>query len=170
MRPYRILMHRLKMTPLRTLANRLLLSIGVALLLLSGCSSMRLAYNTADFFIGRYADDYLGLDGSQMERWSPTLDAALARHREQELPYLAAFFNSAQNEARKGFTEAGVGCLLDQFEVIYRRHFTLAAETAAHPAGRSRSTPDRRAGAELSQRGARGRHGQLPHQRRQATA
>ena len=130
-RPYRILMHRLKMTPLRTLANRLLLSIGVALLLLSGCSSMRLAYNTADFFIGRYADDYLGLDGSQMERWSPTLDAALARHREQELPYLAAFFNSAQNEARKGFTEAGVGCLLDQFEVIYRRHFTLAAETAA---------------------------------------
>lgn len=131
MRPYRILTHRLKMNPFRTLGSRLLLSSVVALLLLSGCSSMRLAYNTADFFVGRYADDYLGLDGSQMERWSPTLDAALARHREQELPYLAAFFNSAQNEARKGFTEAGVGCLLDQFEVIYRRHFTLAAETAA---------------------------------------
>jgi hypothetical protein len=124
-------MHRLETIAPRTFCNRLLLLIGLALLLLSGCSSMRLAYNTADFFIGRYADDYLGLDGNQMERWTPQLDAALARHREQELPYLAAFFNSAQNEARKGFTAAGVGCLLDQFEVIYRRHFALAAETAA---------------------------------------
>jgi len=130
-RSYRIQTHRRQPALPWTLTSRILLPIGVVLLLLSGCSSMQLAYNTADFFIRGYADDYLGLDGSQMQRWSPTLEAALAQHREQELPYLAAFFNSAQNEARKGFTEAGVGCLLDQFEVIYRRHFRLAAEAAA---------------------------------------
>ncbi|MGB5832433.1 MAG: DUF6279 family lipoprotein [Thiohalocapsa sp.] len=111
--------------------NYLLLPIVAVAVLLTACSSMKIAYNTADFFIERYADDYLGLDGAQMERWSPTLDAALARHREQELPYLAAFFDSAQNDARKGFTRTDVNCLLDQFEVIYRRHFTLAAEAAA---------------------------------------
>jgi hypothetical protein len=109
---------------------RLLTTI-TALLLLTACSGMQLAYNTADFFIERYADDYLGLDSAQMERWSPRLKTALARHREEELPYLATFFDSAQNDARKGFTRADVQCLLDQFEVIYRRHFTLAAAAAA---------------------------------------
>lgn len=109
----------------------LLFPLFACLLLLSGCSGMRIAYNSADFLLERYADDYLGLDGRQMERWSPTLDAALAQHRDEELPYLAAFFDSAQNDARKGFRTADVDCLLDQFEVIYRRHFRLAAETAA---------------------------------------
>jgi len=111
--------------PLRLLAR------AAVILLLTGCSGMQLAYNTADFFIESYADDYLGLDSAQMQRWSPTLKAALDTHRQEELPYLAAFFDSAQNDARKGFTRADVGCLLDQFEVIYRRHFTLAAATAA---------------------------------------
>ena len=110
---------------------RRLFPIFACALVLSGCSGVRLAYNSADFLIERYADDYLGLDGSQMASWSPTLDVALAKHREQELPYLAAFFDSAQNDARKGFTTADVHCLLDQFEVIYRRHFTLAVEAAA---------------------------------------
>ncbi len=111
--------------------TRFLLLTATAVVLLAGCSSMQLAYNTADFFIGRYANDYLALERTQMSRWSPTLKAALAQHREEELPYLAAFFNTAQNDARKGFRRADVSCLLDQFEVIYRRHFTLAAATAA---------------------------------------
>lgn len=116
-------------SPLKSLLR--LLAAGAAALLLQGCSGIQLAYNTADFFIERYADDYLGLDSAQMERWSPTLKATLGEHRQTELPYLAAFFDSAQNAARKGFTRADVQCLLDQFEVIYRRHFTLAAATAA---------------------------------------
>ena len=108
-----------------------LLFVLVVTLLLAGCSRMRIAYNSADFFIERYADDYLSLDSAQMERWTPTLEAALARHRAQELPYLATFFDSAQRDARKGFRRADTTCLMDQFEVIYRRHFTLAAEAAA---------------------------------------
>jgi hypothetical protein len=112
----------------RALARVLLVPL---VLLIGGCSGMHLAYNTADFFIERHADDYLGLDSAQMQRWSPTLEAALNRHRQEELPYLAAFFDSAQNHARKGFTPTDVACLLDQFEVIYRRHFSLAAATAA---------------------------------------
>jgi hypothetical protein len=117
---------RIKSKPLTAISVTLILT-----LLLIGCSGMQLAYNTADFFIERYAADYLELDGDQMQRWSPLLDAALARHREQELPYLASFFNTAQNEARKGFSPAGIDCMMDQFEVIYRRHFRLASEAAA---------------------------------------
>lgn len=107
------------------------LLILLALLLAAGCSGVRVAYNSADFFIEHYADDYLSLDSAQMSRWAPTLDNALARHRQQELPYLAAFFDAAMRDARKGFRRADVDCLWRQFETIYKRHFRLAAETAA---------------------------------------
>lgn len=105
--------------------------LGAALLLLAGCSTVQLAYNTADFFIGGYADEYLGLDAEQRRAWSPTLRGTLARHRSEELPYLAAFFDSALTDAKRGFTREAIGCLLDQFETIYRRHFRLASAAAA---------------------------------------
>lgn len=113
------------------IAMRNLLPFAVLTLLLTGCSSVQLAYNSADFFIERYADDYLRLDGAQMRQWSPVLAAALEQHRAEELPYLASFFAQAAQDARSGFTRAKVECLLDQFEAIYQRHFRLAAATAA---------------------------------------
>jgi len=109
----------------------ILLVAVLVLLAAAGCSRVRLAYNTADFFIWGYADDYLGLTSAQKARWTPALDAALEQHRAEELPYLAAFFDTALTDARRGFTRAGVSCLLDQFETVYRRHFTLAAEAVA---------------------------------------
>jgi hypothetical protein len=99
--------------------------------MLSGCSTVRLAYNSADFLIEGYADDYLGLGDEQLRGWSPTLDAALSRHRSGELPYLAAFFDSALADARQGFTRNGINCLLDQSEIIYQRHFRLASTAMA---------------------------------------
>ncbi len=116
----------MRLSPIQRLSVVLLL-VG----LVSGCSSVQLAYNSANFFIERYADDYLGLDGQQMRAWSPLLEASLDRHRNEELPYLAAFFRQAAEDARSGFTRAKVDCLLDQFETLYRRHFRLAAATAA---------------------------------------
>ncbi|MCF7979821.1 MAG: DUF6279 family lipoprotein [Chromatiaceae bacterium] len=83
------------------------------------------------FYIERYADEYLGLDGAQRRDWSPQLKAALERHRAEELPYLAAFFEQAARDARAGFTRSNVDCLLDQFETLYQRHFRLAAVSAA---------------------------------------
>jgi hypothetical protein len=106
---------------------------GLALLLLaaSGCSRITLGYNTADFFIERYADDYLSLSGDQMAAWEPKLQGALARHRSEELPYLAAFFDYGYKGTQRGFDEATVECLLDQFEALYRRNARAAAELAA---------------------------------------
>lgn len=107
------------------------LLLGASLLLSTGCSTVRLAYNTADLFIGGYAGDYLGLDAEQRRAWSPTLRTTLARHRSEELPYLAAFFDTALTDAKQGFTRQGIDCLLDQFETIYRRHFRLASAATA---------------------------------------
>lgn len=108
-----------------------LLACLAALLMLAGCSRVYLAYNTADFFLERYADDWLALDGAQMADWRPALKAALGAHRQDELPYLAAFFDELHKAALAGFEADGVGCLLDEFEEIYRRHFRIAVDLAA---------------------------------------
>lgn len=107
--------------------------MGLALLLLvvAGCSRVSLAYNTADFFIERYADDYLSLSSDQMAAWEPKLEAALARHRRDELPYIAAFFDLGYRGARRGFDKTTVDCLLDELEQVYRRNARLAAAVTA---------------------------------------
>jgi hypothetical protein len=108
------------------------LALGLLLaLLLAGCSRVTIGYNMADFFIERYADDYLSLSGAQMAAWEPQLEHALARHRRDELPYLAAFFDAAYKDNEKGFDNANVACLMDQFEEIYRRNARIAARLAA---------------------------------------
>lgn len=119
--------------PSSTLFRRSLLILAALGLVLAvgGCSRVKLAYNTADFFIERYADDYLSLDGAQMSRWEPRLEGALATHRQEELPYLAAFFQGVLAASKTGFNQSNMSCLLDELEKIYRRHSRIAAETAA---------------------------------------
>lgn len=114
--------------PYRPLFVLLMLALLVAT---AGCSRMQVAYNAADFFILREAADYLDLERTQKADWEPMLKAALGRHREQELPYLAAFFDSALSGAQNGFTPARLDCLLDQFETLYQRNFRLAGEAVA---------------------------------------
>jgi uncharacterized protein YceK len=98
--------------------------------ILAGCSTVRIAYYGADFFIHQYANDYLGLDSDRLAAWQPHLDAALARHKAEELPYLARFFDNALRGAERGFDRAGVACLQDQLLVIYRRHAKLMVDLA----------------------------------------
>jgi hypothetical protein len=114
--------------PLRPLA---LAALAILLLLAAGCSRVTLGYNTADFFIERYADSYLSLSSDQMSAWEPKLEAGLARHRRDELPYIAAFFDLGYKGAQRGFDKATVDCLLDEFEEVYRRNARLAAAVAA---------------------------------------
>ncbi|TVQ89280.1 MAG: hypothetical protein EA400_07785 [Chromatiaceae bacterium] len=110
----------------RLLLSLLTLLVTLTLVLVgTGCSRMRIAYQTADFFVDRHVNDYLQLDRSQRQQWAPLRKTALAAHREEELPYLAAFFDSARDGAVNGFTRAGMTCLLDQFETIYQRHMRL---------------------------------------------
>jgi len=108
----------------------LLCTAGIALLLLTGCSRVDIIYRTSDMLIEYYADDYLELDSAQLASWRPTLSAALAQHRQDELPYLARFFDTAYEGARKGFNRERVACMIDQFEDLYRRHVRIAVGLA----------------------------------------
>lgn len=97
----------------------------------AGCSRVSIAYNSADFFIERYAKDYLELDDPQIASWQPELEGALARHRREDLPHLARFFDTAHAGAVKGFDAQRMRCLIDQFEGLYRRHLGVAVDLAA---------------------------------------
>ncbi|MCB2263643.1 MAG: DUF6279 family lipoprotein [Candidatus Thiosymbion ectosymbiont of Robbea hypermnestra] len=97
----------------------------------TGCSRISILYRTADLFIEQYADDYLSLDGNQLASWNPALADALSRHRREELPHLAAFFDGFLRAAREGLGTANTTCLMDAFEALYRRHFRLASGLAA---------------------------------------
>jgi len=108
-----------------------LLVAAATLAALAACSTVRLAYYGADIFVRQYADDYLGLDSTLLAAWQPHLTEALARHRTEELPYLARFFDSALHGAEHGLDAATVACLQDQALTIYRRHARLAADLAA---------------------------------------
>jgi len=117
--------------PYKSLHLTALLCLMSLLLAASGCSRVSIAYNSADFLIEQYAKDYLALEGPQIASWQPTLENALSRHRQEDLPYLARFFDDAHEGAVKGFNQPRMQCLLDQFEVLYRRHARVAADLTA---------------------------------------
>lgn len=110
---------------------RTLCLVFCALLVLSGCSRIQLAYNTSGLFIEQYADRNLALSDEQLDDWRPILSAARTRHRHQELPYLSTFFDTAWRAARQGFDNQTADCLLEQAEIIYLRHARLATAALA---------------------------------------
>jgi hypothetical protein len=109
----------------------MLLVLLAAVLCVAACSSVRIAYRSADFLLARYADDYLGLSSNQIEAWEPRLKVALAEHRAQELPQLAGFFDQALQASRAGFGARDSQCLATAFKDLYRDHARLAAGLAA---------------------------------------
>lgn len=101
-----------------------------AVLTVAGCSRVGIAYNTGDFLLKGYAKDYLDLTGEQLTRWDPVLKGALARHRVEELPYLAAFFDRVLTASQLGFDERNMACLNEEFLDLYRRQARFAVTLA----------------------------------------
>jgi hypothetical protein len=92
---------------------------------------VRIAYQGADVAVRHYADDYLDLDSEQLAAWQPQLDQALARHRSEELPYLARFFEDALAGVNRGLDRTRVECLEEQFLTLYRRQARWVVDLAA---------------------------------------
>lgn len=117
--------------PVRRRAAHVLTVLLTLLLTLAGCSRVTVAYKNADFFVRQYASGYLDLSTAQLARWEPRLDAELARHRAEELPYLAAFFDQLLAASQVGFARERMDCLLDGFKELYRRQARTAVNLAA---------------------------------------
>ncbi len=112
------------------LSIRLAAILLVIVLTLTGCSTVTIAYNRADFFVKAYAKDYLDLEPVQVAGWEPLLKAELERHRAEELPFLAAYADQVLRASRLGFDERNITCLIELSHDIYQRQARIAVTLA----------------------------------------
>lgn len=103
-----------------------------AALLLAGCAGMtRLAYNNADLFLRKMANDYFALDDAQADQLRVRLRRFHAWHRANELPQYVAFLRTAQRRFTKGLTPEDVAWGMSTVRVRFRALAAKAAEEAA---------------------------------------
>lgn len=80
----------------------------LALLALTGCSAVRLAYNSAPSLAYWWLDSYFDFDGEQSLRIKADLQAVQDWHRREELPQLLQILKDLQTMAPKPVTAAQV--------------------------------------------------------------
>ncbi|WIO75125.1 DUF6279 family lipoprotein [Porticoccaceae bacterium LTM1] len=64
----------------------------IVLTLLASCSTLKLGYNTADWWLGWYAGRYVDMNGNQKNTFKSDIDSLLSWHRTTQLPRYAEFF------------------------------------------------------------------------------
>jgi len=107
------------------------IAVGVALLV-AGCSGMtRLAYNNADIWLRKVANDYFDLDDAQSDDLKVRLRRFHAWHRANELPQYVAFLRTAERRFTKGLTPEDVAWGMSTARARFRALAAKAAEEAA---------------------------------------
>ncbi len=95
--------------------------LALLLVLLTGCSSTRFAYNRLDFLVPWYLDDYVSLDGYQERLLKSELQPFLAWHRQEELPRYIALLDRVEGKLARELTAADMRIVTEEAEVaIYR--------------------------------------------------
>lgn len=88
------------------------LIFGLLIGLSSGCSTVKLAYNNADFLLVYMIDDYFDLTDQQHEQLKSDVNRILKWHRTKELPDYVSIINQVENLAKDGLTK-------DETEWVY---------------------------------------------------
>ena len=104
----------------------------LTLVLLAGCSAMRLAYDNADAFLRWRAASYLDVHGEAMDELNERIDAFHAWHREHALPQYARLAGEAAARAADGrVTPEDIVWGYDSFMLQARESLREAAERIA---------------------------------------
>jgi hypothetical protein len=101
-------------------------STALAWPLLGACSAVQLAYNNADWWLLRTADDYLDLNAEQRQVLRTGLAARLDQHRRQELSSYVSFFDRAARATEQGLTRPEAEARVAELEAHLR---TTVADT-----------------------------------------
>lgn len=102
------------------------LVILLAALFLGGCSTVRLAYNQADFISAWMADDYFDLTPEQKQVFKAHFERFHGWHRTTQLPDYASLLESVQQRVGAGATAADADWLT---EAIHARLKTMVRQS-----------------------------------------
>jgi hypothetical protein len=102
-----------------------------AMLLLSGCSVTRLAYNNADVFLRWQANHYFDFQGEQSDDLDRALVAVLAWHRSAALPQYAKLAEEAAARVSRGIRQEDLDWSYDAVRAQAREALGIAAGEAA---------------------------------------
>ena len=105
------------------------------LLLIAGCSALRLSYSQADTLLAWRANEYFDLNPLQRDDLNDRLERLHAWHRYEQLPDYAVFTSTAIAKARQGLKYDDVVWFIEglkgRYRVIVNRASTDAAEMLA---------------------------------------
>lgn len=114
---------------------RRLLLLAVLMLMLGGCSMLRVGYGQLDTVAGWMAQDYFDLDPAQRELFTSRFQRLQQWHRREQLPDYARFFGELRDRVQKGARAEDVQWAVDgikaRFAVLAARAAPDAAELLA---------------------------------------
>ena len=103
---------------------KLVLRCICAVALLSGCSTVKIAYNNTDYLLLRYTDGYLDLTSDQKAYLRERLRERLEEHRRDELVQLVGFLKTFNTYAADGLSTQEVDVLVAAITPLYRTTVT----------------------------------------------
>jgi hypothetical protein len=105
--------------------------VAAAAWLAVGCSSLRLAYDNADTYLGFRANGYLDLDAKSSEELYERIDEFFAWHRKNALPQYARISEEAAKRVSKGLSREDLVWGYDSMVAHARQSLRVAAERIA---------------------------------------
>lgn len=120
-----------RMTSASSLQRVRLLCCTLALLLMAGCSMVRVGYGQLDTIASWMAHDYFDLEPLQRENFSRRFEQLLGWHRREQLPEYAQFLTETKARAQRGLTAADVLWMIDGMKSRYAVIAARAAPDAA---------------------------------------
>lgn len=112
-----------------------LLFCACALLLVSGCSMVRVGYGQLDTLAGWMAHDYFDLEPAQRDAFTRRFERLHGWHRHEQLPEYTRFLTEAKTRAQRGIAAGDLLWLVDgmksRYAVIAARATPDAAELLA---------------------------------------
>lgn len=122
----------------RSMCNRTLryLALVIGVLLLTACSRLEFAYSQADWYLARWAADYLSLEREQRDWIKGELKTYRTFHREARVPRIRAALQAIIEDLESGRLDrakldAHTGEVYDQLDAMTRDLLPLVSEVLA---------------------------------------
>lgn len=97
------------------------ITLTLAIVFLFSCSSTKLAYNYADFFVLNWFESYIDLNESQRSDFKKRVEIFFVWHRKSELPKVILFLEDIKFRYKGGLKKEDISWISDQSKTFLDR-------------------------------------------------